>query len=451
MTKQVTEQINVIQQAVEAATRAHDQHEMLIEELETTHKRETQATLDVHFSYLKEGQDVIGIVNSRRTDVVGRLRQVELRFLENLPDPDKTIDGTNQEMLQRHVNLVDVYYKTTDLRINDLKTFRTRQANRKRMQVFAGFVIAIVVIGIAALLIDSQQRQQQADATATQVAMNANATATQAESYANATATQAESYANATATQAVIRENINSMYLANLNTSNYNFPHVVANPDWTVVEQEIDGTVMVLVPAGCFMMGSEDGDSDERPMHEQCIEEPYWLDKYEVTNEAYGSVGCESWSSAANEPRNCVNWRDARAYCESKGGRLPSELEWEWAVRGPESWEYPWGDEFDASRVVYDGNSGNHVAAVGSRITGASWVGAQDMAGNLWEWTRSGYRDYPYDAGDGREGANENRPVLRGGSFRDSTSNLRSTDRSRNNPFDVNFSNGFRCSRSLSQ
>ena len=79
----------------------------------------------------------------------------------------------------------------------------------------------------------------------------------------------------------------------------------------------------------------------------------------------------------------------------------------------------------------------------------SSWVGAQDMAGNVWEWTRSGFREYPYGMSDGREESGEDAYVMRGGSFGDSIDSIRSAFRNR---FDSNYvSNfsGFRCSRSF--
>ena len=517
MTKHITEQIKIIQQAMEAASEANDHHETLIEELKATNEQEKRATGHQSTEYRRAAHEAKKLVDDVHIDVVDRFRQVELGFSEKLPKPDKMSDTSSKETLDHQQYLVKDYHRTIRYRITDLKTLRTRQANRQRMQVLSGFGIAIIVIGIVLFSVDLQQRQQAA-ATATQAAMNANSTATQSESNANATATQrrensnatatrkrdnmnatatqaavanatatqvaisnatqalidanstatqvqhyanvsetqaknianatATEHTNATATHVAIRLNINTSYVNNINTWNYDFPDVVANADWIVYERDFDGTTMVLVPVGCFMMGSEDGDSDERPVHKQCIEEPFWLDKYEVTNLAYGGVGCEGYSSRANEPRNCVVWLAARAYCENRGGRLPSEVEWEWAARGPESWAYPWGNEFEGSRAVFDGNSNNNTVEVGNRATGASWVGAQDMAGNVWEWTRSGYREYPYKAGDGREGVGEDQYVLRGGSFNDAPYYLRSANRGWGFPDGENFL-GFRCSRSL--
>ncbi len=90
---------------------------------------------------------------------------------------------------------------------------------------------------------------------------------------------------------------------------------VTANADWTPYEEDFNGVTMVLVPAGSFMMDSDAGHDDEQPVHEQHLDQPFWIDKYEVRNEQYDSIGCEDWSSEPEQPRNCVNWLEARDHC----------------------------------------------------------------------------------------------------------------------------------------
>jgi formylglycine-generating enzyme required for sulfatase activity len=207
---------------------------------------------------------------------------------------------------------------------------------------------------------------------------------------------------------------------------------VTANAAWTPYTEEINGVEMALVPAGCFMMGSEEY-SDEQPIHEVCFEEPFWIDVYEVTNEAFGSVGCAEYSSAPDQPRNCVNWTDALAHCEARGARLPTEAEWEYAARGPDGFVYPWGNTFDCARgnfddetqyddYVIEGGEGcdGYVATapVGSFPGGASWVGAYDLSGNVWEWVNDWYGGYPsgQQVNPQGPGSGESR-VVRGGSW----------------------------------
>jgi len=230
---------------------------------------------------------------------------------------------------------------------------------------------------------------------------------------------------------------------------------VTNNENWEPYSQIFDGFDMVLVPTGCFMMGSDYGD-DERPLHEQCLAEPFWIDRYEVTNDQYGSIGCGNSSYQPNHPRNCVDWFQAQAFCESRAGRLPTEAEWEYAARGPSSLFYPWGNDFISENVVWSENSGAITSIVGSRPSGMSWVGALDMSGNVWEWTSTIYDQslfrYPYDANDSREAVFTSAPikrVLRGGSWNSFAEHIRASTRSTwVNSDAVTGDVGFRCVRS---
>jgi serine/threonine protein kinase len=227
---------------------------------------------------------------------------------------------------------------------------------------------------------------------------------------------------------------------------------VTRNADWTPVERDFDGVTMVLVPAGCFMMGSGNGSNNEQPVHEQCFNEPFWIDKLEVTNERFGSVGCAPQSSDPAQPRNCVNWVDANSHCEARGARLPTEREWEYAARGPSALTYPWGNSYDPSRVIGEDDStygDTGTAPVGSRPAGASWVGALDMSGNLWEWTSSRFAAYEYDQSHESSSNDTGSRVVRGGAFIDSSFNLRSAIRSLGSPSSEYFNQGFRCARFL--
>jgi formylglycine-generating enzyme required for sulfatase activity len=203
---------------------------------------------------------------------------------------------------------------------------------------------------------------------------------------------------------------------------------------------------MALVPAGCFMMGSEVYEG-EKPIHQQCVDQPFWIDRTEVTNAQYGSHGAYT---SANRPRENVTWFEARDFCAGRGGRLPTEAEWEFAARGPDSLVYPWGDKFVPQIVVSARNARGRTANVGSQPNGASWVGAFDMSGNVAEWVSTRYQLYPYLPDDGREvnsySADEQR-VLRGGGFGYEAFGLRSAFRIWVSPSDRSDNFGFRCAR----
>ena len=224
------------------------------------------------------------------------------------------------------------------------------------------------------------------------------------------------------------------------------------NDDWSPFSAVFDDVEMVLVPAGCFDMGSEDGNSDEQPIHEVCFDEPFWIDKYEVTNDQYGSVGCSDWSSEPDQPRNCVTWFEASDHCEARNTRLPTEAEWEYAARGPDALVYPWGNEWNPDNANWSDTSPDGTFTVDSFPQGASWVGALDMSGNLWEWTSSLREDYPYDETDGREDLANRSPVrvVRGGSFINGQNALRAAFRNVGNTYDDGSGVGFRCVRAPS-
>lgn len=179
--------------------------------------------------------------------------------------------------------------------------------------------------------------------------------------------------------------------------------YIISNADWKPVIQEFNGVKMVKVPAGCFMMGHENGRRDERPLTQICFEKPYWIDRTEVTNKQYGQPGN---FQGDNRPRENLMWTEARDFCASRGARLPTEAEWEYAARGPDNLLYPWGNYLIEENLIFDRNFNGVTWDVGSKPGGVSWVGALDMSGNVYEWVSSLYKRYPYDPNDGREDLN---------------------------------------------
>jgi len=224
--------------------------------------------------------------------------------------------------------------------------------------------------------------------------------------------------------------------------------------------REKDGMVMVYVPDGPFIMGSENED-DEKPIHTVTLD-AFWIDRTEVTNEMYAlcvqsglcqppdsksTSTVESYygnSDYTDYPVIQVSWNDAVGYCEWAGGHLPSEAEWEKAARGTNGRTYPWGEGLDKRYANY---AGKDTTRVGSYESGKSPYGAYDLAGNVWEWVDDWYAAYP---GSTVSDSNykEKSKVLRGGSWDYVYSDVRSAFRSRLYPTVSNRDVGFRCSRS---
>lgn len=250
---------------------------------------------------------------------------------------------------------------------------------------------------------------------------------------------------------------------------------------------------MVLIPAGEFQMGSNDGDSDEKPVHTVYVD-AFYMDIYEVTNAQYKQFVnanpqwgkdripsnyhdgnyLKHWSGNTyptdkeKHPVRHVSWYAAMAYAQWAGKRLPTEAEWEKAARGGLiGKKYPWGNKIDSTKASYDKSRflPTRTAAVG--VYPANGYGLYDMAGNVWEWCLDAYDSDFYEdsprhnpiAGadnvahviDNFTGIANNR-VLRGGSWADRPDDLRVANRSEDFPairpsFTYGDDIGFRCVR----
>jgi len=222
------------------------------------------------------------------------------------------------------------------------------------------------------------------------------------------------------------------------------------------------GIPMIKIPAGPFQMGNDKGNDDEKPAHTVTLAE-FYMDKYEITNAQYtvcvntgkctpphdttSATRQDYYSNAAYQdyPVIRVDWSQAKAYCAWRGGRLPTEAEWEKAARGTDGWTYPWGNEEPNDTLLNYNSKVGDTIAIGSYLKGASPYGVMDMAGNVWEWTSSDYKPYPYKADDGREYLlSNNSKVLRGGGWTEYGSGARMTYRSTTN---WNYDVGSRCVR----
>lgn len=185
---------------------------------------------------------------------------------------------------------------------------------------------------------------------------------------------------------------------------------------------------MVFVPGGEFRMGDPLAGAE----HTVTLA-PYLIDAFPVTNGQYrrfvestGHPEPRYWLDAGQTavethprlPVVGVSWHDALAYARWAGKRLPSEAEWEKAARGTDGRRYPWGDAPEPARCNCRESGTGRLTASGGRSEGASPYGAEDMLGNVLEWTSSLDGPYPYTPSDGRENPElRGKRVLRGGSW----------------------------------
>jgi len=255
---------------------------------------------------------------------------------------------------------------------------------------------------------------------------------------------------------------------------------------------------MIYHASGKMIMGAKDGGRDDtRPTHQVTLS-GYCLDRTEVTAGAYqeciNAGACEKPPASVNipgitdkqkevftelctarhkeladHPINCVDWDMAVKYCGWAKKRLPTEAEWEYAARGMEQRDFPWGDDKpDETRLnacgsecvkwgeehtvpmkpMYPGDDGfPGTAPVGHYPAGSTKLGEVDLAGNVWEWTNDYYGIYsPEPVTDPKGPEKGDQRVIRGGAFNGSEVDWAKPSYRFRMPADTyNHAIGFRC------
>lgn len=228
-----------------------------------------------------------------------------------------------------------------------------------------------------------------------------------------------------------------------------------------------DDAAMVLIPAGEFTMGINQGEPSERPAHRVFLDD-FYIDKYEVTTSLYARFleatkrsPPEYWdkmnkTSDADRPVIGVSWHDATAYCQWAGKRLPTEAEWEKAARGGDERVFPWGNGAPTRRHANFGtrtwNGYPILSPVGELEAGVSVYGVHDMAGNVWEWVADWYDPKFYKNSPSKNplGPTSGKDrVLRGGSWSSGGGGVRSTFRHAFAPSFGLATFGFRCAQNV--
>ena len=236
-------------------------------------------------------------------------------------------------------------------------------------------------------------------------------------------------------------------------------------PSESAANEEPVPEEMVTIPAGPFVRGTMSGGFDEQPQRTIHLD-TFSIDRYEVTNHQYQQfVAATGHRKAAppsryaksmgkmrspNQPVVYVSWDDAVAYCRWKGKRLPTEAEWEKAMRGTDGRLWPWGNQEKPNGAnwgrVQDGHDVS--ARVGTFPTDQSPYGVMDGAGNVMEWVADWYQEAYY-----KDSPDKDPPspefgifrVMRGGGYTTTGGDLRITSRSKMVPDFRDETIGFRC------
>ncbi|MGH7255181.1 MAG: formylglycine-generating enzyme family protein [Nitrospirales bacterium] len=226
---------------------------------------------------------------------------------------------------------------------------------------------------------------------------------------------------------------------------------------------------LIRIPAGPFLQGTESGGYDEHPERSVYLDE-YFIDRYEVTNYQYQQFALATGHRkpgppsryaknmellrGVNQPVTYVSWYDAEAYCQWKGRRLPTEAEWEKAMRGTDGRLWPWGNQpsLVAANWAHDEDAYTFTAPDGTFRKDLSPFGVADGAGNIMEWVQDLYAEDAYKTTSDTNPMGPDHgtyKVLRGGGYTSQGKDIRITSRSRMVPEFRDESLGFRCASTV--
>jgi formylglycine-generating enzyme required for sulfatase activity len=224
------------------------------------------------------------------------------------------------------------------------------------------------------------------------------------------------------------------------------------------IEIQCSDEEMVFIPSGWFTMGEDDGRLSNQPQHPVYLD-AYCIHRVEVTRQAFieflSETGYQAsgWSLPMSQtdpelPASGVIWKDAQAYCQWAGLRLPTEAEWEKAARGADGRRYPWGKDWDIHKANTAESGSAGPAPVGSFPLGASPYGILDMCGNVAEWVSDCFDPAYYSVSPDHDPTG---PVLvsdhglRGGSFASASDQSTTFFRDSSHSAQPNPRVGFRC------
>ena len=216
---------------------------------------------------------------------------------------------------------------------------------------------------------------------------------------------------------------------------------------------------LVFIPAGSFMMGSDKGQSDEKPVHRVTLTRGFYIGIYEVTQGQWRALMGDNPAKFKGDQRPVerVSWNDCQEFIRKLNARasalvrLPTEAEWEYACRAGTRTKYYWGDGSARAYAWYLGNSGSQTHPVGQKLPNA--FGLYDMSGNVWEWCGDWYDKGYYASSPSRDPkgpASGKYRCLRGWSWSYCARFCRSASRLRVTPGDSDFNYGFRVAVSVS-